>query len=65
MRPVPALRADTPIYAALSTMRDSRDHLAPVTATSADAELVGLVTLHDLLDQSCPWRTPPDRESAT
>lgn len=52
MRPVPTLRTDTPIYAALSTMRDSRNHLALVTTN--DDELVGLVTLHDLLDQLLP-----------
>jgi CBS domain containing-hemolysin-like protein len=51
MRPVLTLGADTPIYAALSTMRDSRNHLALVTA---DNDLVGLVTLHDLLDQLLP-----------
>jgi CBS domain containing-hemolysin-like protein len=46
MRPVRTLSAGTPIYAALSTMRESRDHLALV---EDDGRLVGLVTLHDLL----------------
>ena len=54
MRPVPTLPADTPIYAALSTMRDSRNHLALVTTNNTDTDLVGLVTLHDLLDQLLP-----------
>lgn len=48
MRPVRTLSADTPIYAALSTMRESRNHLALV---EEDGELIGLVTLQDLLDQ--------------
>jgi CBS domain containing-hemolysin-like protein len=51
MRPVLTLSADTPIYAALSTMRDTRNHLALVDAGD---ELIGLVTLHDLLDQLLP-----------
>jgi CBS domain containing-hemolysin-like protein len=53
MRPVLTLQAGTPIYAALSTMRESRNHLALVT-TGETGELVGLVTLHDLLDQLLP-----------
>ncbi|MFC4852172.1 hemolysin family protein [Actinophytocola glycyrrhizae] len=48
MRPVRTLPSDTPIYAALSTMRESRNHLALV---EEDGELTGLVTLQDLLDQ--------------
>jgi CBS domain containing-hemolysin-like protein len=51
MRPVLTLGADTPIYAALSTMRDARNHFALVTAGGG---LAGLVTLHDLLDQLLP-----------
>lgn len=48
MRPVRTLSGDTPIYAALSSMRESRNHLALV---EEDGELAGLVTLQDLLDQ--------------
>jgi len=48
MRPVRTLSADTPIYAALSTMRESRNHLALV---EDGGELAGLVTLQDLLDR--------------
>ena len=48
MRPVRTLSADTPIYAALSTMRESRNHLALV---EDDGQLAGLVTLQDLLDR--------------
>jgi CBS domain containing-hemolysin-like protein len=51
MRPVLTLSADTPIYAALGTMRDTRNHLALV---GTGDDLVGLVTLHDLLDQLLP-----------
>jgi CBS domain containing-hemolysin-like protein len=51
MRPVLTLRAETPIYAALTTMRDSRNHLALVETGD---ELIGLITLHDLLDELLP-----------
>lgn len=51
MRPVLTLRAETPIYAALSTMRDARNHLALVETSG---ELIGLITLHDLLDALLP-----------
>ena len=54
MRPVLTLRADTPIYAALSTMRDARNHLALVTTNNDTGDLVGLITLHDLLNQLLP-----------
>ncbi|UJW30374.1 hemolysin family protein [Saccharothrix sp. AJ9571] len=48
MRPVLTFDADTAIYRALNTMRDSRNHLALV---ESGGELVGLVTLRDLLDR--------------
>jgi len=48
MRPVLTLDATTPIYAALSIMRESRTHLALV---EEDEELVGLVTMQDMLDR--------------
>ncbi|MFC3996886.1 hemolysin family protein [Nocardiopsis sediminis] len=48
MRPVLTLEAATPIYAALSIMRESRSHLALV---EVDGRLVGLVTLQDMLDR--------------
>ncbi len=48
MRPVLTLDAETPIYAALSTMRESRTHLALVETGHG---LVGLVTLQDMLDR--------------
>jgi CBS domain containing-hemolysin-like protein len=54
MRTVLTLRAETPIYAALGTMRDVRNHLALV---EADDEPIGLVTLHDLLDELLPADT--------
>jgi CBS domain containing-hemolysin-like protein len=51
MRPVRTLPADTPIHAALRAMREGRSHLALV----ADGpELLGLVTMHDLLDRLLP-----------
>jgi CBS domain containing-hemolysin-like protein len=51
MRPILTLQADAPIYAALSTMRDTRNHLALV---EADTGLIGLVTLDDVLNQLLP-----------
>jgi CBS domain containing-hemolysin-like protein len=51
MRPVLTLPADTPVYEALTTMRQQRSHLALV---HIDAQLLGLVTLHDLLDRLLP-----------
>lgn len=54
MRTVPTLQAETPIYAALSTMRDTRNHLALI---ETDDELIGLITLHDLLNALLPTDT--------
>jgi magnesium and cobalt exporter, CNNM family len=51
MRPVLMLQADAPIYAALSTMRERRRHLALV---ETDAQVIGLVTLDDVLNQLLP-----------
>jgi CBS domain containing-hemolysin-like protein len=48
MRPVLTLSVGTPMYAAMGIMRDSRSHLALV---ESDGELVGLVTLQDMLDR--------------
>ncbi|KOX15475.1 hemolysin family protein [Nocardiopsis sp. NRRL B-16309] len=47
MRPVLTLSADTPMYAAMGIMRESRSHLALVE----DDGLMGLVTLQDILDR--------------
>jgi CBS domain containing-hemolysin-like protein len=51
MRPVLTLPGDTPMHAALTTIRDERNHLVLVYA---DGELSGFVTLHDLLQQLLP-----------
>jgi CBS domain containing-hemolysin-like protein len=48
MRPVLTLHSQTPMYAAMSIMRESRSHLSLV---EADGELIGLVTLQDILDR--------------
>ena len=48
MRPVLTLAASTPMYAAMGIMRESRSHLALV---EEEGELVGLVTLQDILDR--------------
>ncbi|WP_300008926.1 hemolysin family protein [Pseudonocardia sp.] len=51
MRPVPTLQAETPIHDALRAMRERRNHLALV---DSGGELLGLVTLQDLLDRLLP-----------
>lgn len=51
MRPVVTLAADLRIHSALRTMRERRNHLALV---ESDGELLGLVTLQDLLDRLMP-----------
>lgn len=48
MRPVLTLPSQTPMYAAMSIMRESRSHLSLV---EADGEVIGLVTLQDILDR--------------
>ncbi|MGH3997719.1 MAG: CNNM domain-containing protein, partial [Pseudonocardiaceae bacterium] len=48
MRPVLTLPAEEPVYAALGTMRDKRSHLALVRE---GGDLLGLVTMQDLLDR--------------
>ncbi|MEU0490177.1 hemolysin family protein [Nocardiopsis changdeensis] len=48
MRPVLTLPAGTPMYSAMSTMRESRSHLSLV---EEDGETIGLVTLQDILDR--------------
>jgi CBS domain containing-hemolysin-like protein len=51
MRPVLTLAADIPIHAALRAMREGRSHLALV---ESDDELLGLVTMQDVLDRLLP-----------
>jgi CBS domain containing-hemolysin-like protein len=53
MRPVPTLNAATPLHDALGAMREGRTHLALVTDGD---ELLGLVTMQDLLDRLLPAR---------
>jgi CBS domain containing-hemolysin-like protein len=53
MRPVPTLDAGIPIHDALSAMREQRNHLALV---ASGGDLLGLVTLQDLLDRLLPPR---------
>jgi CBS domain containing-hemolysin-like protein len=52
MRPLLTLTADTPVYAALRTMRETRSHLAVVTDEGGD--IVGLITLTDVLGRLLP-----------
>ncbi|MCW0213705.1 MAG: hemolysin family protein [Pseudonocardia sp.] len=55
MRPVLRLGADTPVFQALATMRETRSHLALVSAGAEDGGgLLGLVTLQDLVDRLLP-----------
>ena len=57
MRPVLTLSADEPAYAALRAMRERRSHLMLVRD---DSELVGLLTLQDLLDRLLPESAAPN-----
>jgi len=56
MKPVLRLPSDTPVYRALHTMRQTRNHLAMVVE---DDDLIGLITLTDVLQ-----RLLPDAQSA-
>jgi magnesium and cobalt exporter, CNNM family len=51
MRPIRTLPADLPIHDALSAMQAERTQIALV---QSDGSVVGLVTLHDLLDRLLP-----------
>jgi CBS domain containing-hemolysin-like protein len=51
MRPLLTLPHDTPMHAALMTIRDRRNHLVLVYSNGV---LAGFVTLHDLLEQLLP-----------
>ena len=51
MRPVFALPGDTPVYTALTAMRETRNHLAVVTEDDAFA---GVITLTDVLARLFP-----------
>ena len=51
MRPVLRLPAVTPVYLALHTMRQTRNHLALIVD---DDTLVGLITLTDVLQRLLP-----------
>ncbi|WP_159943453.1 MULTISPECIES: hemolysin family protein [unclassified Nocardiopsis] len=48
MRPVLTLPSQTPMYAAMSIMRESRSHLSLV---ESEGRVIGLVTLQDVLDR--------------
>lgn len=50
MRPVLELATTVPVYEALRTMRETRNHLALVTAPGS-SELLGLLTITDLLER--------------
>jgi CBS domain containing-hemolysin-like protein len=51
MRPVLRLTADTPVYKALQTMRQTRNHLALIVDGDA---VVGLITLTDVMQRLLP-----------
>ncbi|WP_280420818.1 hemolysin family protein [Nocardia carnea] len=53
MRPVLSLSAALPVYAALHTMRETRNHLAIVTDPEA-GEPIGLITITDVLRRLLP-----------
>ena len=52
MRPALVLKSRTPVYEALRTMRETREHLA-IIADGASAP-VGLITMTDVLDRLMP-----------
>ncbi|MFC4127333.1 hemolysin family protein [Nocardia rhizosphaerae] len=56
MRPVLELTTTVPVYEALRTMRETRNHLALVTAPDS-RELLGLLTITDLLERLLPSTT--------
>jgi CBS domain containing-hemolysin-like protein len=51
MRPVLSLPPDTPVYTALATMRETRNHLAVVDVA---AGAVGVITMDDVLTRLFP-----------
>lgn len=51
MRPALVLDASVPVYEALRTMKDTRNHLVVITAADA---VVGLITLTDVLERLLP-----------
>jgi CBS domain containing-hemolysin-like protein len=51
MRPVLSLPVDVKVYRALQTMRQTRNHLAMVVE---DGEMIGLITLTDVLQRLLP-----------
>lgn len=53
MRPVLTLTTAVPVYETLRTMRETRNHLAVVT-TPDTGQLVGLITITDVLQQLLP-----------
>ncbi|AHC25271.1 MULTISPECIES: hemolysin family protein [Mycobacteriaceae] len=52
MRPALELKVDIPAYAALRTMRETRNHL--VVVTDSDGSILGLITLTDVLERLLP-----------
>ncbi|WP_067537804.1 hemolysin family protein [Nocardia crassostreae] len=53
MRPVLTMTTTVPVYEALHTMREARNHLAVVT-TPGTGQLVGLITITDVLQRLLP-----------
>ncbi|WP_282776379.1 MULTISPECIES: hemolysin family protein [unclassified Nocardia] len=53
MRPVLTMTTTVPVYEALRTMREARNHLAVVT-TPDTGQLVGLITITDVLQRLLP-----------
>lgn len=61
MRPVLAVEASTPVYAALTSMRETRHHLAVVVEGGA---LLGVITLADVMARLFPRTTSTPAPSA-
>ncbi|TCP54243.1 CBS domain containing-hemolysin-like protein [Tamaricihabitans halophyticus] len=63
LQPALNLPASTPLHTALQTMRRRRNHLALVYSDT-DNELLGLITLQDVLNQLLPMQPAGTRLSA-
>lgn len=61
-RPVLTLEATVPVYSALATMRESRNHLAVVTLRG---RTIGVITLADLLRKLFPRGTTESAEAGS
>jgi CBS domain containing-hemolysin-like protein len=57
MRPVLTFEPGTPVYSALTSMRETSNHLAVVAGRDGDEAMHGVITLTDVLDRLFPQPT--------